>query len=317
MSAASTFSCAPDFSGCARKNGWAPMMGGVAGRLCPRDQAVEAVRRGLHGRDLGGNAGHRPSSLRARERRDRGAGDDHGRHLRFHQPPLPGDRRGDRRRSATRSRRARRPRRKRSSWPRTAACANWPSRGDGSESLEVNAGSARLALDKRLPALKDKRYFFLSQGAEPCSRMTASGPRSTLWPNVIRCRPPGSPSVPGSNSTAFNKSKRLSSDGRPRWPSTESLAKIIEATGASLDEFLGAGRRQAVGAGAARCRARLRRCRCWASPRPAPAASSTMPAFRPGRAGTWSNCRRADDDGSYACRCRAIPCCRSTATATC
>ncbi|MBB6413653.1 S24 family peptidase [Mesorhizobium sangaii] len=43
----------------------------------------------------------------------------------------------------------------------------------------------------------------------------------------------------GLDSTAFNKSKRLSSDGRPRWPSTESLAKIIEATGATLDEFIG------------------------------------------------------------------------------
>jgi phage repressor protein C with HTH and peptisase S24 domain len=43
----------------------------------------------------------------------------------------------------------------------------------------------------------------------------------------------------GLDSTAFNKSKRQSSDGRPRWPSTESLAKIIEATGSSLEEFLG------------------------------------------------------------------------------
>lgn len=42
----------------------------------------------------------------------------------------------------------------------------------------------------------------------------------------------------GLDSTAFNKSKRLSSDGRPRWPSTESLAKVIEATNSSLDEFL-------------------------------------------------------------------------------
>lgn len=42
----------------------------------------------------------------------------------------------------------------------------------------------------------------------------------------------------GLDSTAFNRSKRLSSDGRPRWPSTESLAKIMDATGASLDEFL-------------------------------------------------------------------------------
>lgn len=43
----------------------------------------------------------------------------------------------------------------------------------------------------------------------------------------------------GLDSTAFNKSKRASADGRPRWPSTESLAKIIEATNSSLDEFLG------------------------------------------------------------------------------
>lgn len=42
----------------------------------------------------------------------------------------------------------------------------------------------------------------------------------------------------GLDSTAFNKSKRQSVDGRPRWPSTESLAKIIEATNSSLDEFL-------------------------------------------------------------------------------
>ena len=42
----------------------------------------------------------------------------------------------------------------------------------------------------------------------------------------------------GLDSTAFNKSKRSSADGRPRWPSTESLAKIMEATGASLTELL-------------------------------------------------------------------------------
>ena len=42
----------------------------------------------------------------------------------------------------------------------------------------------------------------------------------------------------GLDSTAFNKSKRLSADGRPRWPSTESLAQIMEATGSSLTELL-------------------------------------------------------------------------------
>lgn len=42
----------------------------------------------------------------------------------------------------------------------------------------------------------------------------------------------------GLDSTAFNKSKRQSADGRPRWPSTESIAKIMEATGTTLEEFM-------------------------------------------------------------------------------
>ena len=43
----------------------------------------------------------------------------------------------------------------------------------------------------------------------------------------------------GLDATTFNKSKREMPDGRQRWPSTESLAKILSATGASLDELLG------------------------------------------------------------------------------
>jgi phage repressor protein C with HTH and peptisase S24 domain len=42
----------------------------------------------------------------------------------------------------------------------------------------------------------------------------------------------------GLDATTFNKSKRVGADGRERWPSTESLAKILVATGASLDEFM-------------------------------------------------------------------------------
>ena len=42
----------------------------------------------------------------------------------------------------------------------------------------------------------------------------------------------------GLDATTFNKSKRHGTDGRKRWPSTESLSKVIEATGASLDDFL-------------------------------------------------------------------------------
>ena len=43
----------------------------------------------------------------------------------------------------------------------------------------------------------------------------------------------------GLDPTTFNKSKRLAGDGRPRWPSTESIAKVLEATGAGLTDFFG------------------------------------------------------------------------------
>ncbi|MCJ8521659.1 phage repressor protein C with HTH and peptisase S24 domain [Pseudorhizobium tarimense] len=42
----------------------------------------------------------------------------------------------------------------------------------------------------------------------------------------------------GLDPTAFNKSKRHGPDGRLRWPSTESIAKVLEATGASVEQFL-------------------------------------------------------------------------------
>lgn len=42
----------------------------------------------------------------------------------------------------------------------------------------------------------------------------------------------------GLDPTTFNKSKRVGPDGRPRWPSTESLSKALQAVGSSLDEFV-------------------------------------------------------------------------------
>ncbi|HRK24095.1 MAG TPA: helix-turn-helix transcriptional regulator [Beijerinckiaceae bacterium] len=42
----------------------------------------------------------------------------------------------------------------------------------------------------------------------------------------------------GLDPTTFNKSKRLTPDGRERWPSTESIAKILKATGAGIDDFV-------------------------------------------------------------------------------
>jgi phage repressor protein C with HTH and peptisase S24 domain len=42
----------------------------------------------------------------------------------------------------------------------------------------------------------------------------------------------------GLDPTTFNRSKRASVEGRLRWPSTESIAKVLDATGAGLDEFI-------------------------------------------------------------------------------
>src|ERR1700694_4270542 len=41
----------------------------------------------------------------------------------------------------------------------------------------------------------------------------------------------------GLDPTTFNKSKRITTDGRERWPSTESLSKALAATGSGLSTF--------------------------------------------------------------------------------
>jgi phage repressor protein C with HTH and peptisase S24 domain len=53
-----------------------------------------------------------------------------------------------------------------------------------------------------------------------------------------RMTPSGLAKRAGLDPTTFNRSKRIGADGRQRWPSTESLAKTLVATGASLDEFI-------------------------------------------------------------------------------
>ena len=49
----------------------------------------------------------------------------------------------------------------------------------------------------------------------------------------------------GLDPTTFNKSKRITADGRERWPSTESLSKALAATNSSIDTFV-----QLIGDGA-------------------------------------------------------------------
>jgi phage repressor protein C with HTH and peptisase S24 domain len=45
----------------------------------------------------------------------------------------------------------------------------------------------------------------------------------------------------GLDPTAFNVSKRVSKEGRERWPSTESIAKLLDVTGESFDAFFSGG----------------------------------------------------------------------------
>src|SRR6266700_8451638 len=49
----------------------------------------------------------------------------------------------------------------------------------------------------------------------------------------------------GLDPTTFNKSKRITGDGRERWPSTESVSKALAASNASIETFV-----QLIGDGA-------------------------------------------------------------------
>jgi len=50
--------------------------------------------------------------------------------------------------------------------------------------------------------------------------------------------PSGLAKKAGLDPTTFNKSKRVTPDGRARWPSTESVAKSLDATGFSVNAFI-------------------------------------------------------------------------------
>ena len=49
--------------------------------------------------------------------------------------------------------------------------------------------------------------------------------------------PSGLAKLAGLDATAFNKSKRISKGGRPRWPSTESIARALKAASVEYTEF--------------------------------------------------------------------------------
>ena len=98
----------------------------------------------------------------------------------------------------------------------------------------------------------------------------------------------------GLDPTAFNKSKRVTGEGRPRWPTTESIAKVLTATGASFEDFT------ALVAGSQRGRA---------TPQPIPLIGLTQAGgggfFDDGGrpvGGGWDQIRvpKVDDENAYA-----------------
>jgi phage repressor protein C with HTH and peptisase S24 domain len=50
--------------------------------------------------------------------------------------------------------------------------------------------------------------------------------------------PSGLAKKAGLDPTTFNKSKRITPEGRPRWPSTESVAKALAATSTKVETFM-------------------------------------------------------------------------------
>ena len=68
-----------------------------------------------------------------------------------------------------------------------------------------------------------------------------------------RLSPSGLAKLSGLDPTTFNKSKRGAPTGKLRWPSTESISKVLAATGASLEDFVALVGRD----GGARSRVRL------------------------------------------------------------
>jgi phage repressor protein C with HTH and peptisase S24 domain len=65
-----------------------------------------------------------------------------------------------------------------------------------------------------------------------------------IWRGVDRLAlrnglsPSGLAKRAGLDPTTFNKSKRVTPDGKQRWPGTESLSKILDATQTSMAEFV-------------------------------------------------------------------------------
>ena len=99
----------------------------------------------------------------------------------------------------------------------------------------------------------------------------------------------------GLDPTSFNPSKRNGPDGRPRWPTMESIARVLNASGAPVDEYM-----ELLSGKKGRTSQNARHSRCWALPRRARAASSMIPVFPRVLAGTKIEAPGVTDTSAYA-----------------
>ena len=87
------------------------------------------------------------------------------------------------------------------------------------------------------------RIAWYARKANPTRRSDKSLTHDWIWSAIdtLAARhgltPSGLARSAGLDPTAFNRSKRLTAEGRPRWPSTESIAKVLQAAGTTLDAF--------------------------------------------------------------------------------
>ena len=101
-------------------------------------------------------------------------------------------------------------------------------------------------------AAREDSYFFLSHAdVIRHTRRVRSRARSSGWrmkhEDIWRAldtlaaenglSASGLAKAAGLDATTFNRSKRAMPDGRPRWPSTESVAKVLDATNVGIGAF--------------------------------------------------------------------------------
>ena len=105
-------------------------------------------------------------------------------------------------------------------------------------------------LDTRLGCWTDQGYNSHTSDKNPVLAAVAGGEadamltHAQIWTALDRLAaraglsPSGLAKKAGLDPTTFNKSKRITPDGRQRWPSTESVAKSLAATGTGIGTFV-------------------------------------------------------------------------------